>query len=162
MNVFTTRFGKFVSGVACAFGGAKKPSNLLKKASFDVYDKKFGGESFISSIKQECDIYFADPDCSFVCSNAFYKYFFKGVLKAYKKEKLDAINRDMPLLLIAGEQDPVGNAGKGVTKLEEMYKKIGVKTVQKILYTGVRHEFLNDVSRSDAYKDITLFFDSAL
>ncbi|MBQ9481902.1 MAG: alpha/beta hydrolase [Clostridia bacterium] len=158
MNIFTTKFGKAFASAACVFGRSKKPSGTLKKASFDAYDKKFGkGESFISSLPAERDRYFADPFCAFVCSNAFYKWFFKGILAAYKAENLAKIPADLPVLLIAGASDPVGEMGKGVTKLEELYKKHGV-AVKKVLYEGVRHEFLNDVSRAAAFDEIEKFF----
>ncbi|MBP5307892.1 MAG: alpha/beta hydrolase [Clostridia bacterium] len=158
MNSFTTGFGKVLASVACGFGGGKKPAKTLKKASFDVYDKKFGkGESFISSLPAERDRYFADPSCAFVCSNAFYKWFFKGVLKAYEKENLAKIPKDLPLLLISGKSDPVGEMGRGVDKLENLYKKYGLN-VKKVLYEGVRHEFLNDTSRAAAFDEIDGFF----
>ena len=160
MNIFTTKFGKVFASLSCAFGGSKKPANTLKKASFDAYNRKFGeGGSFISSIKEECEIYYTDPFCSFDCSSAFYKWFFKGVLAAYKKENAEKIPKDLPLLLIAGACDPVGEMGKGVTRLEEFYEKHGLN-VKKVLYDGARHEILNDVSRSAVYGDIEKFFSS--
>ena len=160
MNNFVTRFGKVFASAACAFGGSKKPAKTLKKASFDAYDKKFGtGESFISSEKAECERYFADPFCAFVCSNAFYKYFFNGILQAYKKENLEKIPKNLPILLISGASDPVGDMGKGVEKLEEIYNEYGLG-VKKVLYEGVRHEYLNDTSRAFAINEIDGFFSS--
>ena len=158
MKVFTTGFGSFVSGLVCAFGGGKKPSNLLNKASFEAYNKKLGGESFISSVKEECDRYYADEDCAFVCSYNFYKRFLGGVLKAYKKENLLKTDKNLPILLIAGENDPVGEMGKGVEKLEALYKSYGLN-VRKILYKGVRHEYFNDTSREKAFSDVASFAD---
>ncbi len=161
MKIFTTRLGAFLSGFACAIGRGKKPSNTLKKASFDAYDKKFGGQSFISSVPEECERYFNDKDCGFICSNNFYNNFFKGVLKSYKKENLANIDKNMPILLMSGACDPVGEMGKGVEKLEKMYDSIGTN-VKKVLYDGARHEYLNDICREEAYRDVAAFFDECL
>lgn len=156
MNDFITRFGKVFAGAACAFGMGDKPAKFLKKASFDAYDKKFGGESFISSVPSEVERYFADEHCAFICSYNFYKRFFAGVLKAYKRENLAEIPKDLPILLIAGKSDPVGAMGAGVLRLEKLYKDLGL-SVKTVLYDGVRHEFLNDTSREQAYKEISGF-----
>ena len=156
MNTFITKFGRIVAGL----GKEDKSAFFLKKASFDVYDKKFGGESFISSMPSEAERYFADEYCAFICSNNFYKRFFAGVLKAYKKENLAKIPKDLPILLISGKSHPVGEMGKGVLRLERLYKDLGL-SVKTVLYDGVRHEFLNDTSRQAAYKEISDFFDRA-
>ena len=68
----------------------------------------------------------------------------------------------MPLLIIAGKDDPVGGYGKLIDKLYDFYKhKVGVEKVEKVLYPGVRHELLNDTSREDAYKKIGDFIETA-
>lgn len=150
----TPAFGRIVAAFGKKFKGGDKPAVLLKKASFDVYDKKFDGGSFISSVPEECERYKADKYCNFICSNAFYYYFFGGAKKLYKK---GGISLDkFPILLIAGKSDPVGNMGKGVLKLEKWYKKQGAN-VRCVLYDDVRHEFLNDTSRQAAFDEISAF-----
>ena len=158
MKNITVPTGIMIAGLACLLKREKKPANLLKKASFDAYNKKFKEGIFISSIKEECDIYNAHPDCNFVLSNAFYKYFFKGLSELYKKDNYKNIDTDKPLLIISGKDDPVGEFGKSTAKLAKFYTEtVGVKKVELKLYEGVRHEYLNDTSREDAYKTILGF-----
>ena len=150
--------GIVISALGYTFAGPKKIAKLLKKASFDVYNKKFKEGTFISSIKEECEIYNKDPDCNFDLSNAFYKYFFKGLTALYKKDNYKNIDVKKPILIISGREDPVGEFGKSTEKLAEFYKeKVGVEKVELKLYDGVRHEYLNDTSRKDAYKTILDF-----
>jgi len=150
----TVGFGRFVAALGKTFKGADKPAYMLKKASFDAYDKKFDGGSFISSLPEECKRYEEDKFCNFVCSHNFYYSFFGGVKKLYKK---GGVSLDgFPILLIAGADDPVGNMSKGVLKLEKWYKGQGAD-VKCVLYPKVRHEFLNDVSRADAFEKIAAF-----
>ena len=160
MKNATVRGGRILASLACDLGNAKKPAHDLKKLSFDAYDKQCGG-SFISSMPSEVERYFADEKCTFVCSYSFYKWFFKGIYAAYDKENLAKLKRNFPVLLIAGEDDPVGEKGKGVKKLAEMYKNLSLD-VTTVLYPGVRHEFLNDTSRAAAIEEIANFADRVI
>ncbi|MGB9680488.1 MAG: alpha/beta hydrolase, partial [Thermoanaerobacteraceae bacterium] len=60
----------------------------------------------------------------------------------------------LPLFIISGEEDPVGEYGKLVRRLYELYKSMGLKQVDIKLYPGKRHELLNEVGKEEVYKDI--------
>ena len=153
--------GLAVANIACAFGFAKKEGTLLKKLTFDNYNKMFEVGSFISSKKSECDRYDADELCGFICSYNFYKSFFKGLREIYKKDNMQKLDKGLNVLLISGKCDPVGEMSKGVVRLEKEYKEYGVN-VKTVLYDGVRHEYLNDISRKKAIGDIVNFANSII
>lgn len=156
-------FGKLFADLGCAFGAENKPANFIKKNTFDVYNKKYkDGTTFISSIESECRRYEKDELCSFVCSNNFYKRFFGGAKKLYTKKSAAGLRSDLPLLLISGDADPVGEYGKGVKRLYEFYKKSGVKNVNLKLYKGVRHEYFNDVCSAEVMRDVAEFVEKTL
>ena len=50
----------------------------------------------------------------------------------------------MPVLLISGEDDPVGDAGKGVRLVEKSMKNAGLTNVTLKLYPGARHDVLHE------------------
>ena len=149
--------GKVVANIGCAFKGGKAQAKLIKKLTFDAYAKKLGGKSFISTIDEEVQKYNSDPMCGFVCSYAFYKYFFNAFSRIYKKKALASVKLDMPMLIISGAKDPVGSFSKSTTKLYEMYKGLGVKDIKLVLYDNVYHEYLNDTSREKAFEEILNF-----
>ena len=149
LSTLSTGFGSAVAKIGCAFQGRKAPANLVKKLTFDVYEKKLGG-SMISSLPEEVKRYEEDEGCGMVCSYGFYDSFFAGANKLYKKEGLEKIRKDLPLLLVAGALDPVGQYGAGMKKLYKMYRSLGIKDVTLRLFEGARHEILNDVSREEA------------
>lgn len=60
----------------------------------------------------------------------------------------------LPLLFIAGDQDPVGECGAGVHRAAEMYRKAGVERVSEKLYPGMRHEILNEPVRGEVHCDV--------
>ena len=66
-------------------------------------------------------------------------------------------NKNMPVLLISGEDDPVGDAGKGVRLVEKSMKNAGFTNVTMKLYSGARHDVLHEEksgAASDAYQAI--------
>lgn len=150
--------GGIVATLGCAFGLSKKPAKLLAKMSFGMYNKKFTEGSFISSIKEECEKYDKAWGCGFVLSYNFYRHFFKGLKTLYKKKNYLNVNCDKPLLLISGNQDPVGDMGNSVKKLYNFYAEtVGVKEIDCVLYDGVRHEYFNDTSKQKAFEQVLDF-----
>ncbi|MBR5741109.1 MAG: alpha/beta hydrolase, partial [Firmicutes bacterium] len=62
-----------------------------------------------------------------------------------------AVPDDLPILLIAGAEDPVGNYGAGVDEVYQAFRKAGKTNVTMKLYEGDRHEILNEDDRKDVY-----------
>ena len=156
MDGLDIKLGKIIASL----GKGNSPARLIKKMSFDAYNKKFKEGIFVSSLPDECERYISDPFCNFVCSKNFYKNFFSGLTKLYKQEALDKLNRDLPMLIISGEQDPVGDYKKSVTRLYQTYLRQGVKNIELITYPNNRHEVLNDISKKEAYQAISDFLSS--
>ena len=67
---------------------------------------------------------------------------------------MDWLPKDLPVLFIAGAEDPVGGYGKGVQKAYRSFQDIGMKNVRMKLYEGDRHELLNESDRKQVYEDI--------
>lgn len=154
--------GGVVAWLGCTFKGKDKPAKLLNSMTFESYKKQLKKDSFISTIESEAKRYDDDPYCGFICSYNFYRAFFKGLREIYKKKNLQNLNKDLPMLIISGKDDPVGGFGKLTEKLYKTYKEAGVKDVTLKLYDGVLHEFLNDVSREEATSDIISFCDKVV
>ena len=64
--------------------------------------------------------------------------------------------KNIPVLLVASQADPVGDFSEGVIKVHEGLIKAGVKCETKI-YENARHEILNDISYNDVVRDILAF-----
>ena len=151
--------GGAIAKINCFFGKSKKPAKLLADMSFGSYNSKYkDGSTFISSLKEECERYEKDPECGFVLSYNFYRSMFSAFGRIYKKKAYEKIDRAKPVFIISGAEDPVGGYGKLTAKLYDFYvDKVGMESVELKLYDGVRHEYLNDISREAAYNDILSF-----
>ena len=84
-----------------------------------------------------------------------------GINKLYKKAYYKQIDTSKPILLVSGDNDPVGEYGKGVRKLNKFYlNTVGVTDVTMKLYEGARHEILNETCKAQVYDDIVAWLDS--
>ena len=66
------------------------------------------------------------------------------------------ISSDLPIFLISGDKDPVGNYGKGVKRVYELLKA-NVKNVELKLNPDCRHEIHNDTCKDEMFSDILNF-----
>ena len=62
--------------------------------------------------------------------------------------------KDLPMLFVSGEEDPVGEYGEGVKRAFALYQANDMKNIQMRLWTGDRHEILNETDRADVYQYI--------
>lgn len=154
--------GAVISKMQCKLKGGKAGGKLMSNMSFKSYEKKFPGvNNWLSKNEENVKNYNEDEACGYLASNNFYYTFMKGIKKLYLNEEGAKINRDKPFYIFAGQDDPVGEYGKGVTKLYDWYKKIGVKRVEIKLYEGLRHETLNEKC-NEVYEDTLKFIESVL
>ena len=148
----------------CRNKGARYPAQMIVNLSFKPYEKRFAGKNaWLNRDEEEVKKYNEDPMCGYVCSANFYRTFMCGIAKLYKKEYYGRIDVDKPILLIAGDNDPVGVYGKGVGKLEKFYlNTVKVNDVTKRLYVGARHEILNETCKQEVYADVADWLDKVL
>jgi len=83
-----------------------------------------------------------------------YYHMFGGMLTLTSKTNRDKIPKDLPVLFASGAEDPVGGFGKTVRKVYRQYTESGIKDVAIKLYKDDRHEILNEIDRSEVYKDM--------
>ena len=82
------------------------------------------------------------------------KALFSTLKQVSGKRWYNTIPLSMPIYLISGTMDPVGDYGKGVNEVYKLLKKTGHKNVTIKLYEGARHEILNEINREEVYADI--------
>ena len=69
----------------------------------------------------------------------------------------EGIKKELPILLVSGADDPVGDYGKGVKKVYDNLKNSGHDDVTLKLYIGCRHEILNEICRAKVVREIINF-----
>ena len=142
------------------FRGWHYRSSFVKKAAFGKPYEKFCMDGSVPENSWLCnDVervkkYYSDPLCTFDFTlNGFYGLF-STVSYDNQEKYVKQVRTDLPLFLISGSEDPVGDAGIGVKRVYRQYKKAGLKDVTMKLYEGDRHELINEPDRETVYADI--------
>lgn len=92
------------------------------------------------------DAYIADPLCGFSFRCAAYRDLFDGLDEVSRKTWSDAVP-DVPIYVLAGDADPVGNFGRGPRRVCNNLIKSGKTKVFLQIYHGGRHEMHNETER---------------
>ena len=109
-------------------------------------------------IERNVDRYLEDELCGFVFTAPAMLDLFCGLSEVSGKKWAERVPK-RPVLLIAGDRDPVGNMGKGVRQVADWLSDTK-HTVELILYHDCRHEILNEDIREDVYRDVMLFIET--
>jgi alpha-beta hydrolase superfamily lysophospholipase len=69
------------------------------------------------------------------------------------------LNRDLPIYILIGEEDPLGGP-KSVELLARAYRRKGVSDIEVKIYPGGRHEMFNEINRDEVIADLVAWLDA--
>ncbi|MHA1730536.1 MAG: lysophospholipase [Promethearchaeota archaeon] len=138
--------------------GPDTPNEMLNKLSFGKFNKAFEPArtefDWLSRDDEEVKKYIDDPFCGWVAPSQFFVELLKGLKTIWNKENEARIPKDLPIYLFSGSKDPVSNQTKGVLKLIDRYKKLGIKDIKWKFYPNGRHEMFNETNRDKVVQDL--------
>lgn len=141
--------------LACKKVGERNTSDTLQNMVFGSYNKRVEHPrtefDWLTRDARVVDAYIAHPSCGFTATTGLLRDLLTGIRFIEQKQNLAKMNKDLPVLFIAGGDDPVGNYGKGVTRAAEEFRKAGMKHVACRLFPLGRHEILNEINRREVY-----------
>lgn len=155
--------GAFMANCIKTFKGSNHKSPFLNNLAFGAYNKKFTertGFEWLSVNEENVDKYVADPLCGYLFSAEAYRDLFNLLGSVNTSAWYAAVPSKLPIYLIAGEMDPVGNYGKGVKEVYDKLVATGHTNVKIKLYPGLRHEIHNEKENATVYADILAFADA--
>ncbi len=144
--------------------GDRHVSKLIYKLAFGSYNKRFGGGTeddpspWLTADGEQRKKYYADRFCTFKFTVSAMGDLITLMKSSNRAEWYKNISKDMPILLVSGKDDPVGNYGKGVEQVCSDLTSHGCDA-SFILYHGARHEILNDFTYEQVKADILEFLD---
>ncbi len=155
----TTAGGLGLLRLIAARKGWAYRSRLIRKIStgsgpYKQYDT-FGKDPDRSWLCKEREIvtaYHANPKSRFIFTLNGYEGLLTFVLESCKKKNIRNIPAALPLLLVSGSEDPVGDMGRGVRRLYTLLRKTGHDHITLRLFAGDRHEILNETDRMEVNK----------
>ncbi len=141
--------------------GEKHISKLIDTLAFGSYNKRFASEgqpatAWLTRDPSVRESYEGNKYCSFKFTVSAMGDLFALLKYSNRAAWFQRVPGDLPILLVSGDMDPVGNYGKGVRQVERRLRKKG-KQVRCILYPDGRHEILNDSTYEQVREDLLAF-----
>ena len=151
----------FLSKILIHKSNWDKPNPFLTNLGVGSYGKSIKDRKtpldWLSCNETNVQAYCADPLCGHMPTGGFWREFLKGMAQIWKRSNMQRIAKDEVIYITAGEEDPVGQNGKGPRWLEAQYKALGITDVMLKMYPHMRHEIHNEETREEVYRDWASF-----
>ena len=166
LNPVVLRGGRLTADMVCRKQGEKCYSELLQKLMFGTYNAKIENprtdNDWISRDEDWVDAYNADPLCGFIPTAGLVREMLDGVIYIQDRKNLARMKKELPVLFIAGGDDPVGGYGQGVKQTVAQVRKAGMTNVSCRIYREGRHEILGEINREKVFTDVANWIKSVL
>jgi alpha-beta hydrolase superfamily lysophospholipase len=178
---YMTRYGRSVDAyiLSGTFYGPPVPEDVLRAADaaaqaaplatseifaglFAGFNKPFAdhpGFDWLSRDPAEVAKYVNDPLCGKPFGNELTRDFFRGLSRMRAPDVEAQIPKDVPIHIVSGDQDPVGENTKSVMALIDRYRALGLTRVSYKFYPQARHELLNETNRDEVQRDLLDWLD---
>lgn len=151
-------FGNLVTQLRANMRGATYRSSFVDGLGMGAFAKTIPNAQtkfdWISTDPAVIDAYIADDICGRMFTVGGYATLSELTTAMVDEQSAKQVPPNLPLLFIAGSEDPVGEKGAGVRRAAEQYQRAGLKNITVRVYEGLRHEVLNEPTRAEVYRDI--------
>ena len=143
------------------FKGEKYKSKFIQNLAIGNYNKSVenpkSDNSWICANNEIVEKYDNDELCGFIFTLNGFENLFKLMKSIYVKKGWELKNKEMPILFIAGNNDPVIINENKWKESQEFLKEVGYTNIKGKLYKNLRHEILNEKNKLETYNDIINF-----
>jgi alpha-beta hydrolase superfamily lysophospholipase/glutathione S-transferase len=123
---------------------------------FKEYNQPFGGDTgfeWLSRDAAEVRKYLSDPHAGHTFNNELARDIFTGFARMRDAAQEARMPKTLPVLMIQGEDDPIGERLQATQALLAHYQALGLR-VDHRFYAGARHELLNETHREQVTRDV--------
>ena len=156
-----------ISGVAVVLGNLVKAGGRQKKSKFlanlalgpytkAVKDRKTDLD-WLSTNEENVQNYIADPLCGFPFTNGSFSALFNLLYRMGQADRYKNVNKELPILLAGGEDDPCTAGEKGRASSKDVLHKAGFNNIEVATFKGMRHEILNETDKASVYQTMLDF-----
>ena len=152
------KIAKMVANMEAKKAGEDNSTPTIHNLTFGTYNKIFAPNrteyDWLCANEEALDEYIADPQKGGDFSAGLFRELLDGMLYSSHEKNVWNMDKNLPILLISGEMDPVGDCGKGVQATEKVMRKAGVKDISVKMYPGLRHDILHEAIKNQVYADV--------
>ena len=140
--------------------GIHSSSKLIAGLTFGPSYKSFdltGADPYNSWLTKDPEIvrkYYADPRCTYKFTINGYRGLFEAVSFSCNPDNVKRIPAKLPIFIVSGKDDPVGDMGDGVMKVYRMFEDGGSLDITYQIYENDRHEILNETDKETVFGDL--------
>ena len=128
--------------------GADNTTAFVRQLSFGTYNQKCKPNrtqaDWLCADDAQLDLYLADPLVRADISAGLFFQLLSSMKRTGMAETYTGWNKALPVLLLSGQQDPVGDGGKGVLAVREKMQQAGIFNVTLQLFENSRHDLLHE------------------
>lgn len=106
--------------------------------------------------------YMHDGFCGYICSVGLYNDIIKILKNITTPYMVRRTRKDLPIYIISGKNDPVGNFGNDIYHCVSMFQKLGFTSVECTLYAESRHELLNELNQKEVMLGIMKWLNTTI
>jgi alpha-beta hydrolase superfamily lysophospholipase len=158
--------GKALSSLLSVLRGPKYVSKFMVKCSMGSYCKKIdnptSGNAWLSRDPAIWNKYAGDERCNFAFSVSAYRDMLTAYIHVNTTAWAQRLRKDLPIYIYSGEDDPVGDYGKGVRAVYELLQQAGMDDVTLRLYPGGRHEMHNEINKDEVFSELISWLEARL
>ncbi len=156
-----TGLGILLTSILCAMGKGRKPGYFVNRLAFSSYNSRYENpQTGLEWLSRDQSVYlpFAnDKKCNFIFTNAGFRDLFRLLRNVTGRKWSHHIPKELPILILSGNMDPVGQYGEGPKKVDAWLREAGVQDVTLKLYPGARHELHNELNRDEVVENLCVW-----
>ena len=134
-----------------------KHTSILRK-QIEAFNRHFSPNQtpfdWLSLNPNNVQRYIADPYCGYPIAIAYFEDMFHVMRRAFDPSEWRKMGTALPILMLWGEDDPCTEFGQSSTRLAQRLRQHPFEQVHTISYPHLRHEILQEDSRSLVFADI--------
>lgn len=146
--------------------GDRHRSNLIQNMAFGGYAVKFRKEksvfAWICSEPTVVEEYDKSSTCGYIFTLDGFWGLFELLKGTYNKKDWKMANPGLPILFLAGEDDPCIGSPKKMVQAMKFLKNQGYVQVTGKTYPGMRHEIMNETNKMLVYHNILSYIEKHL
>ena len=144
--------------------GKRSRSKLIDKIMFGFSNARLESPEtrydWICTDMNVVRAYAEDPKCTFLFTTQAMYDLVMMVKYVSSADWTSKIDKSLPMFILGGSEDPVGEYGKCPKELFSCLVNTGARDVEFKLYDGLRHELLNEIGKEEIFGDIYSWLES--
>lgn len=150
--------GRVLTGLVRLICGPFSKVLFLAKVAFGGYNKRIihpkSEFAWLSKNEMNIQIYDMDNWSGTMLTTSFFNDMMKILQYIHTPKNMKKIPAELPVLIMYGSDDPVGDYGKTIKHLYNIYQQNGIKDLDIKEFKGDRHEILNEDDKENVENEL--------